>query len=119
MIRTCNQFKLCGGVIQHKTKPNQAPSVWHREVSILKACFPSTVAFYQEVCGIFFFFKEKCSKRGKQETQRCPCSLGKALGGHLEMLLAVGKGGRWAVQACPLHACSCVWKPNSEPSPDV
>ena len=63
MIRTCNQFKLCGGVIQHKTKPNQAPSVWHREVSILKACFPSTVAFYQEVCGIFFFFfKEKCSK---------------------------------------------------------
>ena len=56
MIRTCNQFKLCGGVIQHKTKPNQAPSVWHREVSILKACFPSTVAFYQEVCGIFFFF---------------------------------------------------------------
>ena len=54
-----------------------------------------------------------------QETQRCPCSLGKALGGHLEMLLAVGKGGRWAVQACPLHACSCVWRPNSEPSPDV
>ena len=38
---------------------------------------------------------------------------------HLEMLLAVGEGGRWAVQACPLHACSCVWKPNSEPSPDV
>ena len=56
MIRTCKKFKLCGGVIQHKTKPNQAPSVWHREVSILKACFPSTVAFYQEVCGIFFFF---------------------------------------------------------------
>ena len=23
----------------------------------------------------------------------CPCRLGKALGGHLEMLLAVGKGG--------------------------
>ena len=62
MIRTCNQFKLCGGVIQHKTKPNQAPSVWHREVSILKACFPSTVAFYQEVCGIFFFFKPSIIK---------------------------------------------------------
>ena len=27
-------------------------------------------------------------------TQRCPCILGKALGGHLEMLLAVGEGGR-------------------------
>ena len=24
------------------------------------------------------------------------------------MLLAVGEGGRWAVQACPLHSCSCV-----------
>ena len=34
------------------------------------------------------------------------------------MLLAVGEGGRWAVQACPLHGCSCVWKPSSEPSPD-
>ena len=33
-----------------------------------------------------------CSKWGKQETQRCPCILGKALGGHLEMLLAVGEG---------------------------
>ena len=39
--------------------------------------------------------------------------------GHLEMLLAVREGGRWAVQACPLHGCSCVWKPSSEPSPDV
>ena len=28
------------------------------------------------------------------------------------MLLAVG-WGRLAVQACPLHACSCVWKPSS------
>ena len=45
--------------------------------------------------------------------------LGKALGGHSEMLLAVREGGRWAVQACPLHGCSCVWKPSSEPSPDV
>ena len=40
--------------------------------------------------------------------------LGKALGGHLEMLLAVREQGRWAVQACPLHGCSCVWKPSSE-----
>ena len=23
------------------------------------------------------------------------------------MLLAVREGGRWAVQACPLHGCSC------------
>ena len=30
------------------------------------------------------------------------------------MLLAVREGGRWAVQACPLHGCSCVWKPSSE-----
>ena len=41
------------------------------------------------------------------------------IGGHLEMLLAVREGGRWAVQACPLHGCSSVWKPSSEPSPDV
>ena len=44
----------------------------------------------------------------KQETQRCPCILGKALGGHLEMLLAVGKGGRWAVQSCLcIHVLVC------------
>ena len=29
------------------------------------------------------------------------CILGKALGGHLEMLLAVREGGRWAVQTHP------------------
>ena len=33
------------------------------------------------------------------------------------MLLAVGEGGRWAVQACPLHGCSCVWKSSLEPFP--
>ena len=38
---------------------------------------------------------------------------------HLEMLLAVREQGRWAVQACPLHACSCVWKPSLASSPDV
>ena len=48
----------------------------------------------RSVRDFFFFFKEKCSKWGKQETQRCPCSLGKALGGHLEMLLAGGGGGQ-------------------------
>ena len=30
------------------------------------------------------------------------------VGCHLEMLLALREGGRWAVQACPLHSCSCV-----------
>ena len=39
-----------------------------------------------------------------QANSLCPCILGKALGGHLEMLLAVGEGGRWAVQACPLRS---------------
>ena len=78
MIRTCNQFKLCGGVIQHKTKPNQAPSVWHREVSILKACFPSTVAFYQEVCGIFFFFlKKSVRSEGNRKPRGAPVFWGR------------------------------------------
>ena len=79
MIRTCNQFKLCGGVIQHKTKPNQAPSVWHREVSILKACFPSTVAFYQEVCGIFFFFflKKSVRSEGNRKPRGAPVVWGR------------------------------------------
>ena len=40
------------------------------------------------------------------------------------MLLAVGRqslvtDGHRALQACPLHGCSCLWKSSSEPSPDV
>ena len=40
---------------QNKTK-HQAPSFLQIQVLILKACFPSTVAFYEEMCGFFFFF---------------------------------------------------------------
>ena len=36
---------------------------------------------------------EAVIKKSPQNTQRCPCILGKALGGHLEMLLAVREGG--------------------------
>src|SRR5574341_1341346 len=39
-------------------------------------------------------------RSGKQEAQRCPCSLAKALGGHLEMLLAVRGGGGRCAQSC-------------------
>ena len=39
----------------------------------------------------FFFLRKESEKLGKQETQRCPCSLVKALRSHLEMLLAVGR----------------------------
>ena len=44
----------------NKTKPNktknQAPSFLQIQVLILKACVPSTVALYKEMCGFFFFF---------------------------------------------------------------
>src|SRR5574340_1497763 len=58
------------------------------------------------MCGFFFFFlfffffRKDSQKRGKQEAQRCPCSLAKALGGHLEMLLAVRWGGGRCAQSC-------------------
>ena len=43
----------------NKTKPNktknQAPSFLQIQVLILKACVPSTVALYEEMCGFFFF----------------------------------------------------------------
>ena len=44
----------------NKTKPNktknQAPSFLQIQVLILKACFPSTVALYEEMCGVLFLF---------------------------------------------------------------
>ena len=32
--------------------------------------------------------------------------------------LPVAEGHR-ALQACPFHGCSCLWKSSLEPSPDV
>src|SRR5574337_1304724 len=60
--------------------------------------------FFFLICFLFFFFFRKdYEKRGKQETQRCPFSLAKALGGHLEILLALrGGGGRCAQSSAGL-----------------
>ena len=51
----------------------------------------------------FFFLRKESEKLGKQETQRCPCSLVKALRSHLEMLLAVGR--QMGTELCRLVLC--------------
>ena len=54
-------------------------------------------------CFSFFFLRKESEKLGKQETQRCPCSLVKALRSHLEMLLAVGR--QMGTELCRLVLC--------------
>ena len=56
IIRMCKKFKLCGVLIKKK---KQAPSFLQIEASNLKAYFPSTVAFYEEMCVLLRKESEK------------------------------------------------------------
>ena len=93
----------------------------------MKAYFPSTVAFYEEMCVFcfLFFFKKRVRKVRETEKPEVPLWFGEGL--RRSLVKAVGCHGRQslvtdghrALQACPLHGCSCLWKSSSEPSPDV
>ena len=109
IIRACKIFKLCGGLIKKKKK-TKLQVFWKLKSKYSRPVFLTLWHSMKKCACVFFlclfvcFVLRKVSEKwGKQETQRCPCSLAKALGGHLEMLLAVGR--QMGTELCRLVLC--------------
>ena len=60
----------------------------------MKACFPCTVAFYQEVCRIFFFFLRKVFEVRETGNPEVPLYFGEGLRRSLGNAAGCGGGGQ-------------------------
>ena len=77
----------------------------------MKACFPSTVAFYEEMCFFFFFFKKIVRKVRETGTPEVPLEFGEGL--RRSFVNAAGcRGGSlflWLIRAQSSAGLSFAW----------